>query len=421
MRVYSKIGSKERFLEMFQGVNKMTLNEVEVINSIDILGLKFKELVGNTLNVKQTNVQVIGDETNIDLSCIDNQNNTATFTIKVVAEQGDQDGVYNITDTQLVDFNYVNTNENINVNISEDALTEFNAQHKNELISVASDYADFESGAPAGDLNEGLEDEFDNEAELADYVMGKYNLSNDEADVFAYDFANRYVFPATTVEVEEFYNELMNDAHLEEAYMDAVKKIDSYPFGGTPRTMKNSEDYGDNQPTNSNLRVKSDELDKFVDEKIDTGNVVQSHYNTLSPNKKEEFILVAKQFIDDILENRGIDTMTIDYNAYRKAVKELAIKLFGDYSAIVNETTDYPKEIGKNFKTKKQYSPEKKKRDTTTNISEEDELSDFKAVNVGTVVETEHPLSEILRVDGTEQPLPKAENKGINRAKENLV
>jgi hypothetical protein len=315
--------------------------------------------------------------------------------ISVVAEQGDQDGVYNINDAELTSFKYTNIKNNVDVSITSDGLAEFNAQHKNEIVNIASEYADFESPEEKlGNLSEGLDGEFDDELELADYVMSKYGFSEDEATVFAYDYANEYVFPATTVEVEEFYNKLMSNAHLDEKYEEAIKKIDSYPFGGTPRTMKKSEDYGDNQPTNPDLRVKSNELNKFIDE-VDA---LEPQYNGLSPQSKENYIHQAKEMIENWMKKMNIDPASVEYGSFRKSVKELATSLFEMHLAVnrVNEVSDYPKELGKKFKTKKQYQPEKKKRDTTTNISEIDK---YVPMNVGSVVEIEKYASddEILR------------------------
>lgn len=360
MRVYNKIGSKERLFEMFQGVNDVVINETKVIESTDILRLKFKELLSNLLDVKQANVQVVGDASNIELICIDKQNNQVVFKLNVTGTEDDQDGVYNITSAKLVEFIYTNKSKNINVEVDENGLTEFNNQHVDELVNVASDYTDFEG-----------------------------NPSAEEMD---------------------------------ETYMDAVKKIDSYPFGGTDRTMKNSKNYIDNQPTNPKLRVKDDNLNKFVDEELNTDtDIIKTQYDKISQKSKKEYILTAKQLIDNNLEKNGINPSTVEYSTYRKMVKQLSIKLFGVKAASMNEENNYPKEIGKKFKTKKQYGTEKKKRDTTTNISEIDELEGFKAMNVGSVVETEHPLSEIINIDGNEESLPKTDKKGVNRAKENLA
>jgi hypothetical protein len=70
MEVFKKIGSRERFIEMYQNVNKITLNE-GVIKSIDILKHKFNELIAKKINVKQSNTQTVGTETNIELVCED--------------------------------------------------------------------------------------------------------------------------------------------------------------------------------------------------------------------------------------------------------------------------------------------------------------------------------------------------------------
>jgi hypothetical protein len=58
-------------------------------------------------------------------------------------------------------------------------------------------------------------------------------------------------------------------------YEEVIKKIDSYPFGGGSERFQTGKQYADEKPTNPELRVKSDELDKFVDETIEDINDVQ--------------------------------------------------------------------------------------------------------------------------------------------------
>lgn len=313
MKIYSQIGSKERLFEMMSGVNNNPeIRESNVVKGSDILKVKFAELANGKLDVRNLQSQVNGDESSVDLGCVDVQGNEVKFTFNIQATKEDQDGVYNIVGVELVNFEFNNQSERINVTVGDENLAVFNEQNGDAMINVVSKYADFDEGAP----------------------------------------------------------------ELDEKYIDAVKKIDSYPFGGTPRTMKKSSEYGDEKPTNPDLRVKSPELDKFVDEELDVNtvnsdDVVGKYYEKLPEHQKESLIQKSVMITDSVLGERGLTRDSIGYEQYRKMVKETALDIYGDYMTHVNEISDYPKEVGKKFKIKKQYNPEKKKQQTTTNLSEE--------------------------------------------------
>lgn len=206
MKIYNQIGSKERLFEMIKNVNKIKLNEDFNTNASDILDIEFNGLKNQTLKVQQSNVQASDNKSYIELICIDEQGNVIDFNFEVEASEGDQDGVYNINGAKLLEFKFTNKAGSNTVSIDENGLAQFNSQHGNELVDVVSNYADFESGTP----------------------------------------------------------------EIDESFTEVAKKIDSYPFGGTPRTMQTSKAYADEKPTNPKLRVKSPELEKYIDEDMQT-------------------------------------------------------------------------------------------------------------------------------------------------------
>ena len=54
MRVFSPIGSKERLFEMLQRVNKITLNEENIINNpIENLKIVFNQLLNDEIEIKR--------------------------------------------------------------------------------------------------------------------------------------------------------------------------------------------------------------------------------------------------------------------------------------------------------------------------------------------------------------------------------
>lgn len=312
MKIYSPIGSKQRLFEMMRGVNKAEIYENNGIDNLELLEEKINELKTKKLTIKNSNIQASGNESFIELNCTDNQENLITFRFKAIAQEEDQQDTYNVSDVLLIEFDLKNENSELNVNIHEDSLKEFNANHKDELLDIVSQYADFESNTKVPELDE--------------------------------------------------------------TFLDAVKKIDSYPFGGTPRKMKLSKAYGNEQPTNPDVRVKSDELDKFVDESVDTisaDDIIKKYYNKLpEAGTKEEIIRIAQYIFQKFLKAERIDINSINQRDYRNKIKEISIELFGKKIASLNESDDYPKEIGKKFKAKKQYKDEKKKKETSITIGE---------------------------------------------------
>jgi hypothetical protein len=61
-----------------------------------------------------------------------------------------------------------------------------------------------------------------------------------------------------------------------EMYEEAIKKIDSYPFGGGSERMQTGKAYADEKPTNDDLRVSDEELNKYIDEAIANLNGVKA-------------------------------------------------------------------------------------------------------------------------------------------------
>ena len=99
MKLYNKIGSKERLVEIFQKVNKIKLNEVAtnvVQTGTQLIEKAFTELSNKEANVNQTNTQTAGENNFVEIVTNDRDGNNITFTFKVASNEDDQDGVYNV-------------------------------------------------------------------------------------------------------------------------------------------------------------------------------------------------------------------------------------------------------------------------------------------------------------------------------------
>jgi hypothetical protein len=260
MKIYKPVGSKGRFLEIFQGVNKVRLTEglfeagSPNLNPENVLNISFNQLKNNQLKIEHSSTQASGDESYIELMCTDKQGNNITFTFLVTSREGDQEGVFSMNNVLLYSFTYDSADGEGTVELAKDALKNFNAQHANEMLDVVEKYVDVESSIPQGD-----------------------------------------------------------NADLEEAVklIDAIKK-DSYPFGGGSEELQTGKGYADEKPTNDTVRVKSPELDKFVQEdvtiptKITTKDELRVYIEQLKAQgnykgiPKESVPLLAGQVLYDV-------------------------------------------------------------------------------------------------------------------------
>jgi hypothetical protein len=201
MKILTQVGSKERFLEMFQRVNKISLNEDMVAGTGEGLSLAermFDELMNGKLNIKQTNSQGEGNNTFVELAGTDEAGTQIVFRFRVTATQGDQDGVLNVESATLESLK-VGDNE---IPEESNEIKKLNAEKGRQMIDI----------------------------------VGKSASDNSEENP--------------------------------DLYEEAIKKIDSYPFGGTPERMQTNAAYGDEKPTNPAVRVKAPVLQKFAPEGI---------------------------------------------------------------------------------------------------------------------------------------------------------
>lgn len=340
MKIHSTIGSKDRLFEVMQRVNKIKINEdyENVNNGINVLDMMFNKLKNGELNVTHTDILTNNNESNVSLDCSDGDN-LASFKFKVIANQNSLDGVFNLENATLIEFDYKNKMSSNITNIDEFGLKEFNAQHSNELIDVISDYVDFDEEQPSDEME------------------------------------------------------------IDENYIDAIKKIDSYPYGGVEGKMQDGDGYVDNKPINPKIKVKSPELDNYIYEDnnlldVDVEKTSDNYFNGLNPKNKTFFIDRAKGLVDKILSNKGISVEMLTNEEYVSTIKKIANRLFEDDLTRMNENDDsYPDPIGSKFKAKSKYPKKKKKPQTTVNIdeSESDEMTDillgYKPKNVNCVSE----------------------------------
>ncbi len=144
MKILTPIGSKKRFLEMFQGVNKLNEGFGESQNPID---MALDALVNGNLNIEQVNNQVSGDESIVEISGTNGELNV-TFKFKVHSSRTDQEGVNSVDSADLI-FAKVNDNE-----VDENSMASINANRQADLIAAISEYVEFESDTVTDEMFE---------------------------------------------------------------------------------------------------------------------------------------------------------------------------------------------------------------------------------------------------------------------------
>ena len=204
MKIFKPIGSKERFLEIFQGVNKTSLNEVAVNvmqTGTQLIEKAFEELKNKQASVKQTNTQTVGDENYVEIVTNDNEGNEITFTFKVNSTESDLDGVYDVNNGVLSKFKIKSRTLNVEMPENMKAVQEFNGNYGSEIIDVVTEFSNFETD---------------------------------------------------TISVD--------DENEDEVYAEAVKLIDKVPYKKSSEEIQTHKAYADQKPRNPEVRVDADEL-----------------------------------------------------------------------------------------------------------------------------------------------------------------
>ena len=335
MKVFKEIGSKERFVEIFQNVNKVRLNEAfgQTLNPQAVLAEAFEELKSGVLKVKHSNTQTKDDESYVELLCIDNEGNNINFTFKAFVEEGDQEGVFDVKEVMLEHFAFDSVADEESVEIGGDSLKQFNAQHQSEMFNIVDEYMDVEEEEPIDTL-----------------------------------------------------------------YEDAVKLIDKVPYKAGSERMVTHPQYADEKPTNPKLRVDAEELDKFVNEgqgmirdaelakMVD--KAIENYYNTSHGQTKQDILNFAKSEAQNALVDmvrkageEGVFIPDVVINGIRqKIVDTIAKQLFTKNMIAMNEGEDYPEGMGKEFKPESQTDYAKKTKSEKKRKSKKVKIKEYYSV-----------------------------------------
>lgn len=370
MKIYNQVGSKERFLEMFQGVTKTKLNENfgdDTNNNSGILVKSFNELKQGSLNINNTNTKSNNNENNIEISGTDQNGNLITFRVRTTTSQGDQDGVFTVDSAELIEFIFRNNTHNVEIAEGDKILQQFNAQHNQELIDVVSEYSD-DNSSDVPDMEDGLYEEAINLIDKVPYkksqetmqTFNKKELDENMNSILHYSQGARdagYLYPqAKKMGVT---NQHILTSALKEIGVDINNIIDngekfeiSFDFNGKTNTAKLNYNYGSADKVRNQIKKKLGLTENdYVDDdytrpsKMKDPLAMPTDYST-NPIKKE---------YDD--KSNGIDPWEQELNDYEND-NEPTQKLSPKKVAIINQVYDNLVNAGNQFPTNSQVMAE---------------------------------------------------------------
>lgn len=417
MKIHKPIGSKDRFLEMFQGVNKINLNE-NALDGVNPIEAAFNELVADNLNIEQVNNQVSGGESIVEIAGRDKNGNDVVFKFAVQSQETDQDNVNQIQDVKMIS---AKIGDNV-YEADDGALGAINANRKQDMFDAVSELVEFES-----DVDTVSDEMYEDAVKFIDKVpynkgteqiqtsqaYGDEKPTNPELRVKAPEL-NQFVseiqdyIPDETPEEDPLALPDMGDIALPDDGTTGVDPYDQQPdYSGEPveqvspekeaainQAYDNLVQAGNPSPTSDDISREANRLqgvqpppktrtiprgaEEFYEstDQDNYGNADDVAYNafnfTLSPEKKREFILNAEQIA---LEKYGPEIGRSPMS-YFKVILEIANELYTKQLATMNEDEEtYPKQLGKKFKPKRQIPKKKKKPQSVVKLSEEDNES----------------------------------------------
>ncbi len=86
-------------------------------------------------------------------------------------------------------------------------------------------------------------------------------------------------------DIVDEYIDVESENQLDELYEEAIKKIDSYPYGGGSERTQTAKNYVGEKPSNPKLRTNAPELEKYIDENEEHREKTKYDYIHLNPPK----------------------------------------------------------------------------------------------------------------------------------------
>jgi len=437
MKILTQVGSKDRFFEMFQGVNKMKLNE-DITNAStendNLAKNAFDELVNGTLKIQKTNSQSNDNESFIEIVGVDDAGNVVTFNFKVTSSQGDQEGVLSVDSATLIQFKIKSERFDAEIPESDNTIKQLNAERSQEMIDVVSEYVDDNSGAP-----EAEDSLYEDAVKLIDKIPYKKGTEDMQTNKAYFD--QKPTNPEVRVqsdELQKFVNEIQDyeedSLAMPHDYGDVeIKDIEDDDYTQEPdvepedmnqpeeiltpeqkqlilQAYENLVAKNNNAPTMPEITAEANRLEKLnappaPPEKIDPENRMAAGKKRVYPKAAEPFLegndfsqiapeniltrgfanllspevknLIIGKAIEALDNHLGVKKFQMPKENYVKMIKELAMSIYHRGQMDMNEEeekNDYPDQMGKKFKTKSHYPKKKRKPQTVVKLGESEEL-----------------------------------------------
>lgn len=291
MRIHNTPGSKERLYEMMSNVNKVKLNENSWQKNLNqTLSTAIDKLKSGALKIEQggsnkTTMQTIDDTIYVGINGYDSNKNMYNFNFKINTTEGDQDDVYNVQDVELEKFYYQNPQGEKVFDVNEDDLIDFNRQHGSELYDIIEKYVDVDI-QPGEEYDEMSESKFEN-------------------------------------------------------------KKHSEPFGHDKSKYQDGSGYVDEKPVNSKLRVKSDKINKYLQEENINRLKSDKKTNNLNEGKYVNHNGIMKWVISENDNNNDVDYLDgekLMKQSYSSLMRDLDFsKLANAYELLLNYSKKNPR------------------------------------------------------------------------------
>lgn len=413
MKVYNQIGSKERFLEMFEGVNKQKLNEA-VTSGNQLVEKAFNQLKNKTINVEQTNTQTEGDKNYVEIITSNHEGTKIIFKFELNTDETVQDDVYDVSNAILSELKIKSPTTNVELPENMKAIQEFNAAHGAEILDVVSEYTSLGDDSMENDelYEEAIKlidrvpykkstEEIQTNKAYADQKptnpdlrvkspeLDKFVSENDaEDDMFALppEYDGNDIPKADTDDGgigQDPYDTTDVDLGDEDSQDDDALYAQAYDnltnSGIQAPTVKQIEDEvlrmkrvtGDAEPFKKNRAISKD-AEPFYESDI----TQQNFERTLTSDEKAKYIKLADEAVREELGDR---INILPRENYIRMVKGVAMELFEfRLSSMNEEDKNYPDQIGTKFKPKGQFPKKKKKPQSVVNLGEtENDLPDI--------------------------------------------
>ena len=420
MKVHKPIGSKERFLEMFQGVNKMNLNE-GIGESGNIANDAFNELANGKLKIEQTNTQSSNGEDYVEIVGSDDVGNVATFKFIVTSTPGDQDGVVAVDSAKLISLDVKGSDYNLEMPEGVQAITVLNQERGQEMIDLVSEYVDASDDMP--DISEEMYEEAVKFIDKVPYKKGTEEIQTNKA--YADQKPTNDKLRVNSDQLDKFVSEVVGDLEDDmlppDFKMPNISTTDDGTKGIDP--MDEPIDFDDSEPVEAVSPEKAALINQAYDNLVAAGNqaptvddilrevdkikgvtknvektraipkgaeefyegmghvvtdinaddVLTHGYNQLLPDEHKKSII---QMADEILSNKlGVKKFQMPKEQYIQMVKGLAIEIYHRGAAQMNEDAEkgeYPDQMGKKFKPKNQMPKKKKRPQSVVKLTEEE-------------------------------------------------